>query len=255
MANPIDLIESKIKEIIESSASLFPWMDEHASSVHRLVEAFQDYINSRGQENSELPALFVISMNPVEYARWKAQPDWKSAIAHTLIDTARELGQPFDLPPSIELIPNKSLNFSEVRIDTRFENLNPGYTSVVPVGEAELPAVKTDSAPGQAGLILENEKVFALSRSVTNIGRRTTNHLVINDIRVSRIHAQIRFVNGSYMIFDTGSSGGTFINGERIQQSILRPGDVISLAGSRLIFVIDEHEENTRRFNADTRPF
>ena len=255
MANPIDLIESKIKEIIESSASIFPWMDEHAILVRRLIEAFQAYLNNRARGEAELPARFIISMNPIEYERWKAQAEWESAITHTLIDTARELGQPFEHLPTIELIPNKMLNFSEVKIDAQVEAPDAGYTSAVPLVEPELPAARTSSAPGQAGLILENEKIFPLSRSVTNIGRRNTNHLVINDIRVSRNHAQIRYVNGKYMIFDTGSSGGTYINGERIQQSILRPGDVISLAGSRLIFVIDEHEEDTRRFKADTRPF
>jgi pSer/pThr/pTyr-binding forkhead associated (FHA) protein len=38
------------------------------------------------------------------------------------------------------------------------------------------------------------------------------------------------------MLFDLNSSGGTFVNGQRIDQSILYPGDVVSLAGVTLIF-------------------
>jgi len=92
------------------------------------------------------------------------------------------------------------------------------------------------------------------NRAVTNIGRRSTNHLVVSDLRVSRNHAQVRLVNGRYMIFDAGSTGGTYINGERIQQSTLRPGDVISLAGVKLIFVVDERDDETNPIRTDTRP-
>jgi pSer/pThr/pTyr-binding forkhead associated (FHA) protein len=54
------------------------------------------------------------------------------------------------------------------------------------------------------------------------------------------VHAQLRAIRGRYVIFDLGSSGGTFINGVRLGQSTLAPGDVISLAGVNLVFGQDE---------------
>jgi pSer/pThr/pTyr-binding forkhead associated (FHA) protein len=77
---------------------------------------------------------------------------------------------------------------------------------------------------------------------VINIGRRPDNQLVINDSRVSRIHAQLRAINGLYIIFDLDTTGGTFVNGQKINQCTLYPGDVISLAGVPLIFGQDEYE-------------
>ncbi|MBP8857500.1 MAG: FHA domain-containing protein, partial [Anaerolineaceae bacterium] len=71
---------------------------------------------------------------------------------------------------------------------------------------------------------------------VINIGRREDNHLVIEDLRISRTHAQLRARMGKYVIFDLGSTGGTFVNGQRVTQAILAPGDVISLAGLTLIY-------------------
>jgi len=76
--------------------------------------------------------------------------------------------------------------------------------------------------------------------NVINIGRKNTNHIIINDLRVSRNHAQIRRVKDEYILFDAGSTGGTFINSTRIDQHTLRPGDVISLAGYTLIYTIDQ---------------
>ena len=62
------------------------------------------------------------------------------------------------------------------------------------------------------------------------------NHIILEDPRVSRSHAQIKLVNDSFMIFDMNSTGGTFVNGERTEQSVLYPGDVVSLAGVVFIF-------------------
>jgi pSer/pThr/pTyr-binding forkhead associated (FHA) protein len=85
-------------------------------------------------------------------------------------------------------------------------------------------------------LILSDDQVFALHHTVLNIGRRVDNHLMIDDPRVSRLHAQLRANRDHYVIFDLDSSGGTFVNGERIHQYILRSGDVILLAGVTMVF-------------------
>jgi pSer/pThr/pTyr-binding forkhead associated (FHA) protein len=81
--------------------------------------------------------------------------------------------------------------------------------------------------PENAFLIVEGVKVFPLTTSVINIGRRLDNQLVIDDPRVSRNHAQLRSIKGRFVVFDLNSTGGTFVNGQRTSQSVLYPGDVI----------------------------
>jgi pSer/pThr/pTyr-binding forkhead associated (FHA) protein len=71
------------------------------------------------------------------------------------------------------------------------------------------------------------------------MGRRLNNHLVIDDLRVSRLHAQIRVIQNQYYLFDLNSTGGTFVNDERISRALLYPGDKISLAGYEFTFVIE----------------
>jgi pSer/pThr/pTyr-binding forkhead associated (FHA) protein len=90
--------------------------------------------------------------------------------------------------------------------------------------------------PENAFLIVEGVKVHPLNESVVNIGRRLENQLVIDDPRVSRNHAQLRAIKGRFVLFDLNSTGGTFVNGQRTSQTVLYPGDVISLAGVALIF-------------------
>jgi len=90
--------------------------------------------------------------------------------------------------------------------------------------------------PEDAFVIVDGVKVIPLTLSIVHIGRRLDNNLVLDDSRVSRNHAELRAINGRYVIFDLNSTGGTFVNGVKITQSILYPGDVISLAGVNLVY-------------------
>jgi pSer/pThr/pTyr-binding forkhead associated (FHA) protein len=90
--------------------------------------------------------------------------------------------------------------------------------------------------PEDAFVIVEGVKVIQLTQPIFHIGRRLDNNLVLDDSRVSRNHAELRAINGRYVILDLDSKGGTFVNGVKITQSILYPGDVISLAGVSLVY-------------------
>ena len=100
---------------------------------------------------------------------------------------------------------------------------------------------KTTNKMSEAFLVIQNQ-VFPLTREVTLIGRRLTNHLVVDDRRVSRMHAQIRSINNQFLLVDLKSTGGTFVNGEKIYQIALYSGDQISLAGIPISFVQDSTE-------------
>ncbi len=119
-------------------------------------------------------------------------------------------------------------------------------------GTVDVDVPETGSVPRGAYLIVDGTRVFPLERSVTNIGRRLDNQLVIEDGRVSRLHAQMRAVQGEYIILDLDSKGGTWVNGERIHQKRLVPGDVISLAGVPLVYGQNPaHEEETQELRIE----
>lgn len=97
-------------------------------------------------------------------------------------------------------------------------------------------AEEIDTIPPNAFFIVDGFKFYPLVKAVINIGRRLENDLVIDDRRVSRNHAQLRAVGGHYVLCDLGSTGGTFVNGSRVRETIIYPNDIISLGGVKLTF-------------------
>lgn len=83
--------------------------------------------------------------------------------------------------------------------------------------------------------------VFRLTpgRTVT-IGRTATNQIVIKDERCSRYHAEIFLTQGQWVLRDLDSRNGTLVNGERVRgDSVLKPGDVVTIAHIQMAFVHD----------------
>ena len=97
-----------------------------------------------------------------------------------------------------------------------------------------------DGIPPNAVFVMEGGKTFPLVQAVISVGRMLDNHLVIDDPRVSRHHAQLRAVDGHFVLADLNSTGGIFVNGRRVTETILYPSDIISLAGVILTFQQDE---------------
>jgi len=109
----------------------------------------------------------------------------------------------------------------------------------------------TDTPP-QAYLIV-NGQTYVPLRSVTNIGRRRDNTIVLDDPRVSRHHCQLRYRFGAYVLYDLGSRAGTYVNNQRISEVVLQPGDVIALAGERLVYTVDEQTTSEYTPHRDTK--
>src|SRR5512133_3024136 len=61
--------------------------------------------------------------------------------------------------------------------------------------------------PEDAFVIVDGVKVIPLTQPLVRIGRRLENNLVLDDPRVSRTHAELRAINGRYVLFDLNSTG------------------------------------------------
>jgi hypothetical protein len=94
----------------------------------------------------------------------------------------------------------------------------------------------TDRPPAGAFLVVEGRRHFPLSAPLIQIGRRLDNDLVIDDPRVSRRHLRLLANRGTYVLRDLNSTAGTYVNGVRVREQSLQPGDVINVATVELIY-------------------
>lgn len=101
-------------------------------------------------------------------------------------------------------------------------------------------AEDVNTIPENAFFLIDGIRFYPLVKTVINIGRRLENDLVIDDPRVSRNHAQLRATEGHYVLVDLSSTSGTFVNGNRVSETILYPNDTISLGGVKLTFHQDD---------------
>ena len=93
---------------------------------------------------------------------------------------------------------------------------------------------------------LSPHDAYTLTQPKTGIGRAANNEIVIDDVEVSRRHAQIiRQPDGTYVVEDLGSTNGTFVNGQRSVGLVpLQHGDVIDLGESiSLAFLYPDRED------------
>ncbi|MCI9494542.1 FhaA domain-containing protein [Adlercreutzia mucosicola] len=84
---------------------------------------------------------------------------------------------------------------------------------------------------------ITNDRAFTLPGDAETIGRESKNDIVIPDINVSRVHAEIRQdESGAWILTDLGSTNGTFVNGRQIKSTALQDADRIIVGTTNLEF-------------------
>jgi len=79
-------------------------------------------------------------------------------------------------------------------------------------------------------------KQFELTEGTFTVGRDANSVFRLHDTEVSRRHAELAATDGSWTLVDKGSANGTFVNGQKVQETTLRPGDHILVGQSVLVF-------------------
>ncbi len=125
-----------------------------------------------------------------------------------------------------------------------------GYPSIANAPDLARPAVANNSnnfvqaaAPmPQAWLTIRlpqaGQQIYRIEKPIINIGRQLSNDIIVEDKRVSRYHAQIKYQpDGQFAIFDLGSTNGITINSTpHMRQHVLRNGDRFTIGSYDFFF-------------------
>ncbi len=108
----------------------------------------------------------------------------------------------------------------------------------------ELALAVGDLEPGTALLVVvrgPNEGArFLLDREVVTIGRHPDSDIFLDDITVSRRHAEFRRQGEAFWVHDVGSLNGTYVNGTRAEDRQLALGDEVQVGKFKLVTFLAE---------------
>lgn len=111
------------------------------------------------------------------------------------------------------------------------------HTTAFAAGAAQANPVANQAAVRARLIDAGSNRSYDLATNRILIGRETGNDIVLNDLNVSRQHAQVAFEpQGVWVITDLGSTNGTFVNGMPVSRRGLSDGDRITLGMTEFVF-------------------
>jgi hypothetical protein len=236
---------------VELARKLAKEMDEHKTiSIHRVY----------------VPDEYTIYLNPADREQFAAyETQMRTELAEYLVEHARREGYSVPSRPLvlIETEPELTVGTFGIAVATQDGDGAEPIEAPVPVPAPAPPAVA--AAPEPPPLVptpaitprpadtmiytpppAEQEEVATLTwngsaleisqQRVTVIGRSSDCDIPLSDPNVSRRHAEVRRIGDGYSLVDLGSTNGTEVNGQRIQETALMNGDVIGVGTTSITF-------------------
>ncbi len=109
-----------------------------------------------------------------------------------------------------------------------------------PTGETPVQGVE-GLPPGAALLVVKRGpnagSRFLLDQPTTSAGRHPDSDIFLDDVTVSRRHAEFRQDDDNFQVVDVGSLNGTYVNREPVDSSELQNGDEVQIGKFRLVFL------------------
>lgn len=222
-------LERRIQTLVERGST--PSLARSGDLGAQIVAAMEKSIKVDDSGQSTAADLYILSVDQNTAHLLQNDSDLIDQFGQMIYEAGKDSQLGFSIPPRVKISADPSLEPGDFTISAQYSLQQVDETSILTVENNDRIEI-----PAYAFLIINGVHIYPLDESVVNLGRRSDNHVVIDDMRVSRVHAQIRAIKGHYVIFDLDSSGGTYINGALTSRVTLYPGDVISLAGVNIVY-------------------
>ncbi|NTU83784.1 MAG: DUF3662 and FHA domain-containing protein [Chloroflexales bacterium] len=229
--------EQFMEHMVEGSvARLFRSPVQPVEIARRLERAMESQ-QSIGVKRVIVPSFYKAYLNPQDYAAFQpVRAQLEQEMATYLSELAGERGFAMLEHPRVVLGEDPAVPKRGIQVVAEMTNTSGAEATQVISATTPSPAPARRS---HALLLLQapgGPQPIPVESTTVTLGRGLGNDVILEDTRVSRHHAQLRYKQRRFWITDLGSTNGTFINGQRVTETALRDGDVISLGGLELTF-------------------
>jgi hypothetical protein len=227
----ISRFEEAAQQLVEGSFShLFGRSLEPLELAHKCLRA------AEGWPHDSPPNHFRIAVSPDAYVQIADESlSLAEEVQHHLKSLAAKPSPQVADDPHVVIEPDPLIGSKHIEVTASTIERSDYYQTAVMHREREEAGMEAIQEL-DAFLIVQGRKHVALDRPVTRIGRRYDNDIVLESAAVSRLHAQIRWRDHFFVLYDVSGRGRTQVNGQPAREHVLRPGDVIALSDVMIIY-------------------
>ncbi|MCB9454722.1 MAG: DUF3662 domain-containing protein [Anaerolineaceae bacterium] len=230
-------LEARLERLVEGAfAHIFGKKiraQDIALELARSLEA-----NSRPSKNSrpEAPDYYTIFLHPEAHRTLlQQQPTLPDVLSEYVVELAEQAGCKLANTPIVDIQADTTVASPQFVIKAEHSGARRSTTALME--RVALPG--NHAVPNNPQLVINGQRIVQLQHELINVGRSRDNHVILDDSTVSRHHLQLRLRQGRYILFDTQSQGGTFVNNVSVKQHVLQNSDVIQVGNTQLVYTED----------------
>lgn len=232
----IGRFEQLMEQMVEGSvARLFRSPVQPVEIARRLERAMESQ-QSISVKRVIVPSFYRAYLNPADFVAFQpVRAQLEQEMATYLSELAQERSFSMLEHPRVVLAEDAAVSKRSIQVVAEMTNTGGVETTQVMAPAVAAPPVRKSHAM----LLLQapgGPQPIPVESTALSLGRGLGNDVILEDTRVSRHHAQLRYRQRRFWVTDLGSTNGTFVNGERVNETALRDGDLISLGGLELTF-------------------
>ncbi len=242
-------IEAKIEGVVQGAFSrAFKSNVQPVELARKLAKEMEEH-KSVSISRVYVPNEYNVFLSPGDRAQFEGyETALTKELSDYLLEHARSEGLALVTRPVITFMTDERLNVGEFGIQSVLsqppeeeEAERPqadfGHTMVY---SPDREARKLAPAPSSArALLVGDGRRNVLSGERVVVGRSRECDVMLSDPNISRKHAELRRDGEGWVVFDLGSTNGIKVNGRRVDQAPLQPGDRITLGLTELTFELD----------------
>ncbi|MEA2475252.1 MAG: hypothetical protein QOE06_3167 [Thermoleophilaceae bacterium] len=248
-------LEAKLEGLVGGAFSrAFRSKVEPVELARKLAKEMQDN-QTRSISHTYVPNHYTVWLSPEDRGHFEGYEDGlKKELSDYLLEHARTEGLALVTRPTIEFETDERLSLGEFGIQAQLvqppDEEVPDWPEEAPsagdfghtmVYSPDRSARKLEAPqrPGARALLVGEDKRTVLSGSRMLVGRSRDCDITVDDPNVSRRHAELRNEDGRWVVTDLGSTNGVKVNGRRVENASLEPGDELVFGLARLRFELE----------------